>query len=78
MNWTGAGWRPTIIKSDRRYINGEGDHEAVETEALSQSLIVAIVRDWLDSLLPQPLEEVHESEEKQRETLRRLIEEMTP
>jgi len=50
----------------------------VETEALSQSLIVAIVRDWLDSLLPQPLEEVHESEEKQRETLRRLIEEMTP
>jgi hypothetical protein len=69
---------PTITKSDRRFINGEGDHEAVETEALSQSLIVEIVRDWLDSLLPQPLETIHASEEEQREALRRLIEEMTP
>jgi hypothetical protein len=69
---------PTIIKSDRRFINGEGDHEAVETEALSQSLIIDIVREWLDGLLPQPLETIHESEEEQREILRRLIEETRP
>jgi hypothetical protein len=65
---------PIITKSDRRFINGEGDHAAVETEALSQSLIVDIVRSWLDGLLPQSLEEVHASEEGERERLRRLIE----
>jgi hypothetical protein len=65
---------PVISKSDRRFINGEGDHEAVETEALSQSLIVDIVRDWLDDLLPQPLEAILESEQEEREHLRRLIE----
>jgi len=69
---------PVITKSDRRFVNGEGDHEAVETEALSQSLIIDIVRDWLDGLLPQPLESIHESEEERREILRRLIEEMAP
>jgi hypothetical protein len=35
------------------------------------------VRAWLDDLLPQSLETIQESEEEQRETLRRLIEEMT-
>jgi hypothetical protein len=69
---------PTITKSDRRYTNGGGVHEAVETEALSQSLIIDIVRDWLDGLLPQSLEAIQESEEEQREALRRLIEGATP
>src|SRR5262249_9420838 len=54
---------PRITKRDKRFKGGGGTHEAVETEALSQSLIVEIVRDWLDSLLPQPLEEIHASEE---------------
>jgi hypothetical protein len=49
---------PTIIKTDHRFKNGGGRHEAVETEALSQSLIVDIVRNWLDELLPVPLERV--------------------
>ena len=65
---------PRITKKDRRFKNGGGTHEAVETEALSQSLIVEIVRDWLDSLLPAPLEEIHASEEEQREELRQLVE----
>ena len=61
----GSGWRSPraqvrdhgltpIIKSDRRFKNG-GAHEAVETEALSQRLIVQIVRDRLEALLPAPL-----------------------
>jgi hypothetical protein len=65
---------PTVNKSDKRYRDGEGDHEAVETEALSQSIIVGIVREWLDGLLPQPLEEIEESEAEQRKILRLLIE----
>ena len=68
---------PRITKKDKRFKHGGGTHEAVETEALSQSLIVEIVRDWLDSLLPSPLEEIHASEEEQREILRRLIEGVT-
>jgi hypothetical protein len=49
---------PTIIKTDKRFKNGGGVHEAIETEALSQTLIVNIVRAWLDELLPQPLDRV--------------------
>jgi len=29
--------------------------------------------DWLDSLLPRPLEQILESEQQEREQLRRLI-----
>jgi hypothetical protein len=65
---------PSITKTDKRFKNGGGTHEAVETEALSQSLIVGIVRDWLDSQLRQPLAEIHEVEDEERERLRRLIE----
>jgi hypothetical protein len=39
---------PRIIKTDKRFKNGGGEHEAVETEALSQTLIVNIVHTWLD------------------------------
>jgi hypothetical protein len=35
---------PRIIKTDRRSKDGRGMHEAVETEALSQRLILDIVR----------------------------------
>jgi hypothetical protein len=64
---------PIIIKRDRRFKDG-GEHEAVETEALSQTLIVDIVRDWLDELLPQPLERVLVRERHQRARLRQLLE----
>ena len=49
-------------------------HEAVETEALSQRIIVEILRDRLDELLPEPLERVHERELREREIERRKIE----
>jgi hypothetical protein len=65
---------PVIIKHDKRFTNGGGVHEAVETEALSQTLIVEIVRTWLDDLLPRPLDTVLVRERRQRERLRRLIE----
>jgi hypothetical protein len=65
---------PTITKTDRRFTNGGGVHEAVETEALSQTLIVNIVRIWLHELLPQPLDRVLVRERRERARLRRLIE----
>jgi hypothetical protein len=68
---------PRIIKTDKRFKNGGGRHEAVETEALSQTLIVDIVRTWLDGLLPQRLDRVLVRERRQRNRLRRLIERET-
>ena len=48
---------PVIEKHDRRY-NDDHPHEAVETEALSQTIIVEIVRNRLEQLLPEPLNRV--------------------
>jgi hypothetical protein len=64
---------PKIIKKDKRFKNG-GVHEAVETEALSQKLIVKLVRRRLDALLPVPLESVLEREATQRNKLRKQLE----
>ena len=44
---------PTLVKHDRRFKDG-GTHEAVETDALSQAIIVDILRTRLDELLPYP------------------------
>jgi hypothetical protein len=56
---------PSIVKRDRRFKDGH-PHMAVETEALSQTIIVEIVRSRLDALLPEPLASVHERAERQR------------
>jgi hypothetical protein len=63
---------PKIIKHDKRYNDGK-PHEAVETEALRQSVIVDIFRNRLDELLPEPLARVHEREKRQRAAVRRLL-----
>jgi hypothetical protein len=39
-----------------------GTHEAYETEVLGQQVIVQLVRDRLDDLLPEPLDDVQERE----------------
>jgi hypothetical protein len=65
---------PVIIKHDKRFKDGGGRHEAVETEALSQTLIQDIVRSWLDGLLLQPLDRVLVRERRERARLRQLIE----
>jgi hypothetical protein len=64
---------PTITKADRRLKDGRGVHEAVETEALSQQLIVDVLVERLDELLPEPLEDVLEREERQRWAMRRVL-----
>jgi hypothetical protein len=63
---------PVISKPDRRY-KPVRHHDAVETEALGQSVIVGIVRDHLDGLLPEPLPDVHEREEAQRAKVRTAL-----
>ncbi|HEX9322910.1 MAG TPA: hypothetical protein VF913_12425 [Xanthobacteraceae bacterium] len=63
---------PKIIKHDKRYLDGK-PHEAVETEALRQTVIVDILRDRLDELLPEPLARVQERERRQRAAVRRLL-----
>jgi hypothetical protein len=54
-----------ITKFDRRYKPPRA-HQAVECEALKQHIIVQIVRDQLNALLPEPLEDVLERESRQR------------
>ena len=66
---------PPMPKNDRRFKNGRGQHDAYETEALSQTVIVDIVRKRLDELLPEPLEAVLEREHKEKTDLRQVVEE---
>lgn len=63
---------PRIIKSDRRYKDGR-PHEAVETEAISQRILIEILRARLDALLPEPLDRVLEREERQRRRILRSL-----
>lgn len=64
---------PTRVKLDRRYIPPQA-HEAVEVEALGQSVVIGLVRDALDALLPEPLDEVLVREREQREAARKTLE----
>jgi hypothetical protein len=63
---------PVITKHDRRYRDG-GVHEAVETEALSQTVLTGLLTSRLDELLPEPLDDVLEREARQRAALARLL-----
>jgi hypothetical protein len=63
---------PIIIKHDRRFADG-GAHEAVETEALSQRILVDILRARLEELLPEPLADVQEREKEQRQKIARIL-----
>jgi hypothetical protein len=66
---------PTIEKHDRRYNDGH-PHEAVETEALSQTIIVEIVRNRLDQLLPEPLNRVQVRAQRQRAVIQRALQKL--
>jgi hypothetical protein len=63
---------PVIIKHDRRYRDGD-PHEAVETEAISQRVLIDILRAYLTNLLSEPLERVLEREQRQRVRIARLL-----
>jgi hypothetical protein len=62
-----------ISKADARF-NGMAPHEAWETEALGQTVVVELVRDALDELLPQPLDDVLKGEETERADVRAALE----
>lgn len=64
---------PQVRKTDKRFKGAGGRHLAIETEALSQEIIVKIVRGRLAELLPEPLEHVHEREAKQRRRILRRL-----
>jgi hypothetical protein len=57
------------VKRDRRYRDGRGVHEAVETEAISQAVLIEILKARLEELLPEPLSRVHGRELRQRRKL---------
>jgi hypothetical protein len=59
---------PTLTKHDRRYKDGR-PHEAVETEALSQTVLMDILRTRLEELLPEQLERVLERERRERDAV---------
>ena len=65
----------SLIKIDRRHRRYKPVryHEAIETEALKQHVIVGIVRDQLDAELPVPLATVLEREAKQRAAIQRVL-----
>jgi hypothetical protein len=63
---------PVIQKIDHRYTPPKV-HDAVETEALSQTVIVWLVRAALDAFLPEPLNDVFVREaQERRAALRRM------
>jgi hypothetical protein len=64
-----------IMKIDRRYKRGQPGYRfpAVEAEALKQHVLVQIVRDALDELLPETLERVRERERRQRREIERRL-----
>jgi len=61
-----------VAKVDNRY-KLPRPYEAIETEALKQTVIQRILRDALNELLPQPLEEVLEVEKDQRVEVRERL-----
>jgi hypothetical protein len=63
---------PVIAKHDRRYRPAR-EHGAVETEALSQAVLTGLLTDCLDGLLPEPLEDVLEREQAQRDALAMIL-----
>jgi hypothetical protein len=63
---------PVIVKHDRRYKDGR-PHEAVETEAISQRVLIDLLRARLDELLPEPLSRVPEREQRQRQRVAALL-----
>jgi len=63
---------PVITKRDCRYKDGK-PHEAVETEALRQTVLMDILRARLDELIPEPLTRVQERERRQRRRIAAIL-----
>jgi hypothetical protein len=63
---------PVIIKRDRRY-RDDHPHEAVETEAIGQRVLIDILRAWLAARVPEPIGRVQEREARQRRQIAALL-----
>ncbi len=61
-----------IEKLDRRY-KPPKVYKAVECEAIRQTVLVKLVRAWLDAQLSEPLRRVLAREERQRDKVRALV-----
>ena len=61
-----------IEKKDGRRKDG-GEHEAYEAEALGQGQITELLQTRLDDLLPEPLDDVQEREEEERQVVMDLL-----
>jgi hypothetical protein len=64
--------RLAITKKDNRYKPAK-EYEAIECEALGQEVLVRLIRQYLDRLLPEPLEVVRERERVQREQIQTAL-----
>jgi hypothetical protein len=64
--------RLVIEKLDRRY-KPPKTYEAVECEAIKQTVLIKLVRKWLDAQLPEPLDDVLEREQRQRDEVRTVM-----
>ncbi len=65
-------WPHTGLEADSRF-DAARQHEAWEAEALGPSTIVRLVRDALDGLLPEPLDDVLERKAEQRVRIAELL-----
>jgi hypothetical protein len=66
-----------IVKADNRYKPAK-HYKAVECEAIKQTVLVKLVRAWLDARLPEPIERVHERERQQRQRMAAALAELEP
>src|SRR5262249_26498091 len=66
-------FRKWKIDNRMREDNPNRRHVAVECESLGQKRVEQIVREALAALLPEPIERVHEREERQRKTMARRL-----
>jgi hypothetical protein len=58
--------------TDRRY-RDDRPHVSYEAESLGQAGLNRLLDAWLGALLPQPLSDVREREQAEREALRALL-----
>jgi hypothetical protein len=71
---------PSIEKIDRRYKEGHALRSglAYETEAMGQTAIVGLLRDYLTGLLPRPLAGVRRLEAREQQEARRMLTALAP
>jgi len=64
--------RLAISKLDKRYKPAKR-YEAIECEALGQGVLVRLIRQHLDRLLPEPIADVREREQRQQVLVRAAL-----